>query len=71
MLGGRRKKRLKSLQMRGRKEMKDLDKSALSRICAEIETVLRVGEEESINTIKSQCKGILKRNKHLSWVFVD
>ena len=31
------KKRLKSLQMRGRKEMKDLDKSALSsRICAEI-----------------------------------
>ena len=31
------KKRLKSLQMRGRKEMKDLDKSALSsRNCAEI-----------------------------------
>ena len=59
MLGGRREKRLKSLQMRGRKEMKDLDKSALSRVCSEIKKrcfVLVKRRALILNTIKSHWK---------------
>ena len=51
-------------EMRGRKEMKDLDKSALSHGSApRLKTVLRVGEEKSINTIKYYCIGVGKKKQ--------